>query len=56
VFGRFGEVEETTVRHRIDRQSGENTSWALVTMGSPHAAQAALRASITNPQVTHPLN
>ena len=32
VFAQFGPVVATNVRHRIDEETGENTSWALVTM------------------------
>ena len=34
VFQVYGEVVQTTVRHRIDEDTGDNTSWALVTMAS----------------------
>ena len=42
VFGRFGSVEQVTVRHRI--QDGRNTSWALVTMKEPEEARKAMEA------------
>ena len=32
VFARFGAVLQATVRHRIDKDTGANTSWALVQM------------------------
>ena len=35
-------VEQATIRHRIDRTSGENTSWALVTMESQKAAEIVM--------------
>lgn len=34
LFGKHGAVHQVTIRHREDAHSGENTSWALVTMGS----------------------
>jgi hypothetical protein len=44
-FRRFGDTTQATVRHRIDASSGENTSWALVTMNSREGADAALLAA-----------
>ena len=49
VFGRFGEVIQATVRHRID-DSGANTSWALVTMVSVGAVESALAAAESLPK------
>ena len=49
VFGRFGEVIQATVRHRID-DSGANTSWALVTMASVGAVEDALAAAESLPK------
>ena len=40
LFQQYGEFIDATVRHRIDRKTGENTSWALVTMGDAAAAAA----------------
>eukprot|EP01047_Picozoa_sp_COSAG01_P049326 COSAG01_NODE_4882_length_4653_cov_5.709550_4_plen_226_part_00 len=37
LFGKHGAVHQVTIRHREDAHSGENTSWALVTMGSAEA-------------------
>jgi hypothetical protein len=41
VFEQYGEVVQATVRHRIDAESGLNTSWALVTMGDVVSVMAA---------------
>jgi hypothetical protein len=41
VFSRLGTVLQATIRHR-ESDDGQNTSWALVTMESSAAAQAAL--------------
>jgi hypothetical protein len=43
IFARFGRVVQTTTRHRVDPKSGVNTSWALVTLATRAAAQAAMR-------------
>jgi hypothetical protein len=45
VFGQFGKFVHATVRHREDPETGRNTSWALVTMGSVGAAELALEAT-----------
>ena len=49
VFLRFGEVIQATVRHRVD-ESGANTSWALVTMGSVAAVEEAISAAESLPK------
>ena len=42
IFSEFGEFEQATIRHRIT--GGQNTSWALVTMGDVAAVEKALAA------------
>jgi hypothetical protein len=42
VFSVFGPVDAITIRHRM--QGGENTSWALVTMGTNDSAASVLDA------------
>jgi hypothetical protein len=49
VFARFGPVVQVTVRHRIDKATGANTSWALVTMQSRESAEAVLAAASSLP-------
>ena len=49
VFARFGEVIQATVRHRVD-ESGANTSWALVTLGSVAAVEDAIAAADSLPK------
>ena len=49
VFARFGPVVQATVRHRIDKATGANTSWALVTMESRDSAEAVLAAASSLP-------
>jgi serine/threonine protein kinase len=49
VFARFGPVVQATVRHRIDKATGANTSWALVTMRSRESAEAVLAAASSLP-------
>ena len=49
VFARFGPVAQATVRHRIDKVTGANTSWALVTMQSRDSAEAVLAAASSLP-------
>lgn len=44
IFEEFGEFGDAVVRHRVDKGSGKNTSWALVTMGDAESAQRALDA------------
>jgi hypothetical protein len=44
-FSRFGTVVQATVRHRIDKETGANTSWALVTMSHYKGATRALKRS-----------
>lgn len=43
VFSRYGEFVRASIRHRIDEASGENTSYAVVTMKHPDAAAEVLR-------------
>jgi hypothetical protein len=38
----FGEVLGVAVRHRIDKETGANSSWALVTMEDRVAVDRAL--------------
>ena len=40
----WGVVISADIRHRVDLDSGANTSWALVEMGHPDGARAALQA------------
>ena len=42
IFAPFGDCLQATIRHRI--QDGQNTSWALVTMGDKAAVERALRS------------
>ena len=42
LFKRFGVFRGATIRHRV--KDGENTSWALVTMGDEFAVERALSA------------
>ena len=42
IFSEFGRFEQATIRHRII--DGENTSWALVTMGDVEGVEKALAA------------
>ena len=42
LFKRFGVFRSATIRHRVE--DGENTSWALVTMGDEIAVERALSA------------
>ena len=46
LFSQFGGVVQATVRHRIDKATGANTSWALVTMMGRKGADAALATTI----------
>jgi hypothetical protein len=46
VFSKFGPFVRAMVRDRADEE-GNNTSWALVTMGNPEAAKKALREVVT---------
>ena len=45
LFSAFGKVESSYVRHRIDQQTGANTSWALVTFEEHDAAEKAFLES-----------
>jgi hypothetical protein len=54
IFSAFGVFVQATVRHRIDAGTGENTSWALVTMGDTAAADRALGAPVVMAG-SHPL-
>ena len=49
VFVQFGPVVATSVRHRIDEETGENTSWALVTMGRRESAEAVMAGAASLP-------
>ena len=42
IFGAFGTFVQATIRHRIE--DGQNTSWALVTMGDAESVDRALAA------------
>ena len=46
LFSAFGTVVQVTVRERWDQTSGADTSWALVTMASKHAAEQAVADGI----------
>ena len=46
LFQQYGEFIDATVRHRIDSKTGENTSWALVTMGDAAAAARVLASDV----------
>lgn len=46
VFSKFGHFVRANVRIRYD-EDGNNTSWALVTLGNPEAARKALREVVT---------
>eukprot|EP01047_Picozoa_sp_COSAG01_P024900 COSAG01_NODE_1554_length_9930_cov_19.371478_2_plen_1346_part_00 len=50
LFSEFGECKQAAVRKRVDAESGEDTSWALVTMGSAASATAALKPALTSPE------
>ena len=45
LFGLYGTVVRSAIRHRVDKATGRNTSWALVEMSSAQEADAALRAA-----------
>merc|ERR1711871_1136567 len=49
VFAQFGAVLQVTVRHRIDKDTGANTSWALVTMESKDGAEAVIAGAESLP-------
>jgi hypothetical protein len=49
-FGRCGTVLQATVRHRIDRTSGLNTSWAQVSMMSSEEAQRVMQETFVSPE------
>jgi hypothetical protein len=54
-FSKFGQVVQTTIRHRED-ESGQNTSWALVTMCSESEMLAALNGDAPiNPTTKKPV-
>jgi hypothetical protein len=42
----YGNFVDATIRHRVDKDSGENTSYALVTMADEEAMQAVLAAEV----------
>jgi len=44
IFAPFGQCLSVKIRHRIDVADGANTSWALVTMATSDAVEAALAA------------
>ena len=46
LFEPFGEVLAVVTRHRVDTKTGENTSWALVTMVDVAARERALASTI----------
>jgi hypothetical protein len=48
VFSQFGHVVQATVRHRVDTDTGVNTSWALVTMEDSRSSNKALEAGRLN--------
>eukprot|EP01050_Picozoa_sp_SAG11_P006779 SAG11_NODE_541_length_8643_cov_21.904963_4_plen_408_part_00 len=45
IFSQYGACLIATVQHRIDAKSGNNTSWAQVTMGDRESAKRATAAS-----------
>ena len=47
LFGQYGVCTQATVRHRIDNETRQNTSWALVTMADEESASQALAAAQT---------
>ena len=47
MFGVFGSFKQATIRHKIS--DGENTSWALVTMGDAAAVDAILQSHAEAP-------
>jgi hypothetical protein len=52
LFSQFGEVISTTIRHRIDQDKNENTSYALIAMGSEEACKLALDQGVTTEEHT----
>ena len=52
LFVQFGPVVQATVRHRIDGSTGQNTSWALVTLASRDAAEKALDTGVAGLRLT----
>jgi hypothetical protein len=44
IFGLFGEVKAVTIRHRIDEEAKQNTSWALVELDTLEAVEQVLVA------------
>jgi hypothetical protein len=45
VFGKFGKFVHATVRHREDKETGTNTSWALVTMADVRSCERGLKST-----------
>ena len=56
-LSRFGHVIHATIRHRVD-EAGNNTSWALVTMGTTDEANKVLGAvdSLPPPLTVQPFS
>ena len=55
IFAQFGTVSQVQIRHRIDEDTGANTSWALVTMDSRDAAEAAIASADRLPYLPSPV-
>ena len=49
LFSRYGEFSRATVRQRFDQVTGENTSWALVTMETPEDVRNILGTEVRLP-------
>jgi hypothetical protein len=49
-LGRHAPCEHAAIRHRVDPQTGENTSWALATMSDPAGADLVLQAQMVSPE------
>ena len=44
IFSKFGKFLSARIRHRVDMEGGQNTSWALVTMVSIECVDKAMNA------------
>lgn len=45
IFEAYGTFRDAVIRHRVDEETGKNTSWALVTMCDVESAQRVLEAA-----------
>lgn len=47
IFEEYGQFRDALIRHRVDKETGKNTSYALVTMCDVESAQRVLDAAAT---------